>query len=311
MNFFQFIQYLTTVKIFPGFRILLKECYMPQTYRQVIDKTQGMPASDGAGVRLTRIIGSPQVDYLDPFLMLDYFESTDPNDYIAGFPPHPHRGFETVTYLLAGKMRHKDNKGHEGLIEAGGVQWMTAGKGIIHSEMPEQENGLMMGFQLWVNLPSHAKMVDASYQEFSPSEIAVENRDNSTTVKVITGQTSKGTVGPVKNNFIQPLMIDVQLEQGSDFTETLDTNAQAFIYLISGGLKLHHSEKQSSDIHAKELAVLSIGDTLKLTATNVNTRFLLVAAQPIDEPIARGGPFVMNTQAEIEQAFSDYKNGQF
>ena len=284
---------------------------MPQTYRQVIDKTQGMPASDGAGVRLTRIIGSPQVDYLDPFLMLDYFESTDPNDYIAGFPPHPHRGFETVTYLLAGKMRHKDNKGHEGLIEAGGVQWMTAGKGIIHSEMPEQEDGLMMGFQLWVNLPSHAKMVDASYQEFSPSEIAVENRDNSTTVKVITGQTSKGTFGPVKNNYIQPLMIDVKLEQGSDFTEILDTNAQAFIYLISGGLKLHHSEKQSSDIQAKELAVLSIGDTLKLTATNDNTRFLLVAAQPIDEPIARGGPFVMNTQAEIEQAFSDYKNGQF
>ncbi|WEJ61619.1 pirin family protein [Thiomicrorhabdus lithotrophica] len=284
---------------------------MTQTYRQLIGKTQGIPASDGAGVRLTRIIGSPQVDYLDPFLMLDYFESTNPNDYIAGFPPHPHRGFETVTYLLAGKMRHKDNKGHEGLIEAGGVQWMTAGKGIIHSEMPEQEDGLMMGFQLWVNLPSHAKMVDASYQEFSPSEIAVENRDSSTTIKVITGQTSQGTVGPVKNNYIQPLMIDVQLEQDNDFTETLDSNAQAFIYLISGSLKLHHSEQQSSNIQAKELAVLSNGDTLKLTATKDNTRFLLVAAQPINEPIARGGPFVMNTQAEIEQAFSDYKNGQF
>ncbi|MEA1987865.1 MAG: pirin family protein [Pseudomonadota bacterium] len=284
---------------------------MPQTYRQLIGKTRGIPASDGAGVRLTRIIGSEQVDYLDPFLMLDYFESTNPNDYIAGFPPHPHRGFETVTYLLAGKMRHKDNKGHEGLIEAGGVQWMTAGKGIIHSEMPEQEDGLMMGFQLWVNLPSHAKMVDASYQEFSPSQIAVENRDGSTTIKVITGQTSQGTVGPVKNNYIQPLMIDVQLEQGSDFTETLDTNSQAFIYLISGSLKLHHSEQQSSDIQAKELAVLSNGKTLKLTATNDNTRFLLVAAQPINEPIARGGPFVMNTQAEIEQAFSDYKSGQF
>jgi len=284
---------------------------MPQTYRQVIGKTQGMPASDGAGVRLTRIIGSPQVDYLDPFLMLDYFESTDPNDYIAGFPPHPHRGFETVTYLLAGKMRHKDNKGHEGLIEAGGVQWMTAGKGIIHSEMPEQEDGLMMGFQLWVNLPSYAKMVEASYQEFSPTEIAVENRDDSTTIKIITGQTSQGTVGPVKNNYIQPLMIDVQLEQGSDFTETLEADAQAFIYLISGSLKLQQSEQQSSDIQAKELAVLSNGNTLKLTATKDNTRFLLVAAQPINEPIARGGPFVMNTQAEIEQAFSDYKNGQF
>lgn len=284
---------------------------MRQTYRQLIGKTHGIPASDGAGVRLTRIIGSPQVDYLDPFLMLDYFESTNPNDYIAGFPPHPHRGFETVTYLLAGRMRHKDNKGHEGLIEAGGVQWMTTGKGIIHSEMPEQEDGLMMGFQLWVNLPSHAKMVDASYQEFSPSEIAVENRDTNTTIKVITGKTSQGTVGPVKNNYIQPLMIDVQLEQGSDFTETLDFNAQAFIYLISGSLKLHHSEQEPSHIQAKELAVLSNGDTLKLTATHDKTRFLLVAAQPINEPIARGGPFVMNTQAEIEQAFSDYKNGQF
>lgn len=311
MKIIHFILYLTTVNIYIDFRDSSQENSMTQIYRKVIGKTHGIPASDGAGVRLTRMIGSPKVDYLDPFLMLDYFESTDPNDYIAGFPPHPHRGFETVTYLLAGKMRHKDNQGHEGLIEAGGVQWMTAGKGIIHSEMPEQEDGLMMGFQLWVNLPSHAKMVEPSYQEFSPAEIAVEKRDTNTTVKVITGQTSHGTEGPVKNNYIQPLMIDVQLHQESNFTETLDLDAQAFIYLISGSLKVHHLEQDSSNIQAKELAVLSKGDTLKLTATDDNTRFLLVAAQPINEAIARGGPFVMNTQAEIEQAFTDYKNGLF
>ncbi|BCN93493.1 hypothetical protein THMIRHAM_12780 [Thiomicrorhabdus immobilis] len=288
---------------------------MRQTYRTVIGKTRGMPASDGAGVRLTRIIGSPELNYLDPFLMLDYFESTDPNDYIAGFPPHPHRGFETVTYLLAGKMRHKDNKGHEGVIETGGVQWMTAGKGIIHSEMPEQEDGLLMGFQLWVNLPSYAKMVDASYQEFTPEKIAVEQRDGgtdkATTIKVITGKTSSGTIGPVKNDYIQPLMIDVQLPKGAEFTESLDFNANAFIYLISGSLKVHNAIPGVEQIQAKELAVLSEGENVHLSATADDTRFLLVAANPINEPIAKGGPFVMNTQAEIKQAISDYNNGLF
>lgn len=283
---------------------------MSKTYRTIIGKTRGIPASDGAGVRLTRIIGSPELNYLDPFLMLDYFESTNPNDYIAGFPPHPHRGFETVTYLLAGKMRHKDNKGHEGVIETGGVQWMTAGRGIIHSEMPEQEDGLLMGFQLWVNLPSYAKMVDATYQEFSPSEIVVENREN-TQVKVITGKTSLGTIGPVKNDYIQPLMIDVQLQQGAPFNEILDYEANGFIYLISGTLEVNHPNQESTFIQAKELAVLSQGDELSLTSQDDNTRFLLVVAKPINESIARGGPFVMNTQAEIEQAFSDYKRGLF
>jgi len=279
------------------------------TYRDIIQKTKGIAESDGAGVNLTRIIGGPDLDYLDPFLMLDYFESDNPEDYIAGFPPHPHRGFETVTYLLAGQMHHKDNKGHEGIIEAGGVQWMTAGKGIIHSEMPEQENGLLMGFQLWVNLPSHAKMVNATYQEFSPSEIAIEERKDQSLIKVVTGQTSLGTVGPVKNDYIQPLMLDVQLPLNATFQETLDTDANAFIYMISGSVVLNLSN--ANTVSNQELAVLTEGDTLSVRATEENTRFLLVAALPINEEIARGGPFVMNTKQEIEQAFSDYKNGRF
>ncbi len=297
--------------IFTNIKKRLKQKNMTSTNRSINYKTRGIPASDGAGVRLTRIIGSPELEQLDPFLMLDYFESTNPNDYIAGFPPHPHRGFETVTYLLAGNMRHKDNKGHEGLIKAGGVQWMTAGKGIIHSEMPEQEDGLMMGFQLWVNLPSSAKMVEPSYQEFSPDEISLEQRNNDTQIKVVTGKTSQGTIGPVKNSYIQPLMMDVTLQNGAEFTETIDFDANAFIYLISGSLKLTQAQSGFKEIQAKELAILSEGDNIHLTASTDNTRFLLVAAQPINEPIAKGGPFVMNTQSEIKQAIADYNNGLF
>ncbi|MDX1353777.1 MAG: pirin family protein, partial [Thiomicrorhabdus sp.] len=231
---------------------------MNTTLAQVIKKTVGTPASDGAGVRLTRIIGTPALPSLDPFLMLDYFESDSPNDYLAGFPPHPHRGFETVTYLLAGKMRHKDNKGHEGVILPGGVQWMTAGRGIVHSEMPEQENGLLQGFQLWVNLPKSAKMVEPSYQEFNPTQIPIETRGENTQVKVITGKTSKGTLGPVINNYIQPIMLHVQLGAKQDsFIEALDETANSFIYVISGSISLCDSASASNIINAKELAVLN------------------------------------------------------
>lgn len=278
--------------------------------RQVVTKAKGIPASDGAGVKLTRIIGSPQLPEIDPFLMLDYFESTDPDDYIAGFPPHPHRGFETVTYLLAGQMRHKDNQGHEGVIKPGGVQWMTAGKGIIHSEMPEQQNGLLKGFQLWVNLPSHSKMTEPSYQEYDATKIGFEKREGST-VKVITGTTSQGTKGPVINEFINPLMMDVAMQSGATFTETLDKNSSAFIYVITGSVEVIGSDKTSTTIQSTEIAVLSAGDILQLQTTTEATQLLLVAAAPLNEPIARGGPFVMNSQQEIEQAFSDYKNGLF
>src|SRR5210317_415529 len=167
--------------------------------REVVTTTPGVPATDGDGVRMTRIIGSQELNMLDPFLLLDAFESDQPQDYIGGFPSHPHRGFETVTYLLAGRMRHKDSAGNEGVIEPGGVQWMTAGKGIIHSEMPEQEDGLLMGFQLWVNLPASAKMSTPAYQEFPPQGVPLEQRDNGTRIRVISGTTSEGTRGPIQN----------------------------------------------------------------------------------------------------------------
>ena len=279
----------------------------------VSQKTKGLIASDGAGVRLTRIIGNQELNFLDPFLMLDYFESTDPNDYIGGFPSHPHRGFETVSYLLAGKMRHHDNHGHEGVIEPGGVQWMTAGKGIVHSEMPEQENGLLQGFQLWVNLPQKAKMVNANYQEFSPTKIPIEIRDEHTQLKVITGQTSMGTIGPVINKYIQPKMIHGILHKiHSDFIEPVDPKANSFIYVIKGSVTVNSQhESRLNTVNAKELAVLTPAEQIHITALENMSEFLFLSAHPINEPIARGGPFVMNTQQEIEQAFSDYRNGLF
>lgn len=274
--------------------------------RKIQLKTRGIPASDGAGVRLTRMIGSPELNFLDPFLMLDHFQSDNPDDYIAGFPPHPHRGFETVTYMLAGKMRHKDNHGHEGVIEPGGVQWMTAGKGIIHSEMPEQENGLMSGFQLWVNLPSHAKMAVPGYQEYKPEQLVIESRESGQ-VRVITGKTQYGSQGPVINNFINPQMFDVQLESNQNFIEPVQSDAAAFIYVIKGRLFIDDSPA----LQTNELAVLTDGEQIDVSTDNDGARFLYVSALPIKEPIARGGPFVMNTPEEIEQAFSDYRHGNF
>ncbi|GAB6070163.1 pirin family protein [Thiomicrorhabdus hydrogeniphila] len=282
-----------------------------QTY--VSQKTKGVATSDGAGVHLTRMIGNQELYFLDPFLMLDYFESTEPNDYLGGFPSHPHRGFETVSYLLAGKMRHHDNHGHEGVIEPGGVQWMTAGKGIVHSEMPEQEHGLLQGFQLWVNLPKEAKMVNANYQEFSPEEIPIEVRDEQTQLKVITGQTSMGTMGPVINKYIQPKMMHVTINTiNSHFIEPLDPRANSFIYVIAGSLNINSNHKSSlNQVNTRELAVLVPSQQISITALENNTEFLFISALPIHESIARGGPFVMNTQQEIEQAFSDYRNGLF
>jgi redox-sensitive bicupin YhaK (pirin superfamily) len=189
--------------------------------RSVSRIVKGMPATDGAGVELTRVIGQPALSELDPFLLLDAFRSDKPEDYLAGFPSHPHRGFETVTYLLEGRMRHKDNAGHEGVIEPGGIQWMTAGKGIIHSEMPEQENGLLEGFQLWVNLPAEHKMDEPAYQEYSAEHIPVESREGDVEVRVITGKTSRGTEGPVVQPLTDPLYLDVRVPAGEEFIEQL------------------------------------------------------------------------------------------
>jgi len=268
----------------------------------------GLPATDGAGVELTRVIGQPALPMLDPFLLLDVFRSDDPQDYIAGFPPHPHRGFETVTYLLEGKMRHKDNAGHEGVIESGGIQWMTAAKGIIHSEMPEQENGLLEGFQLWVNLPASHKMSEPAYQEFASDAVPREMREGGVEVRVITGTTSNGTQGPVSQPLTDPLYLDVKLPAGMSFSETITPAYNAFVYVIQGPLTIGDSQTLLS---RDQLAVLNPADEVTVTAQPEAVRFLLLVGKPLKEPVERGGPFVMNTREEIDQAFSDYRAGKF
>ena len=278
-----------------------------KTLREVQQLTRGQRATDGDGVKLTRIIGTQQLNMLDPFLLLDAFESDRPEDYIGGFPEHPHRGFETVTYLLAGNMRHKDNAGNEGVIKPGGVQWMTAGKGILHSEMPEQVDGLLMGFQLWVNLPASAKMTEPAYQEFPADDVVLEQWDSGTTVRVIAGRTNQGSEGPVKNHFVNPTYLDVQLKAGDTLEQNLDTNSNAFLFQVDGSVRVGHKQKQ---IGQRTLAVLGKGDQVRVSA-NADSRLLLIAGQPLDEPVARGGPFVMNTKTEVLQAFKDYQNDQF
>jgi redox-sensitive bicupin YhaK (pirin superfamily) len=279
--------------------------------KKILRIVKGIPATDGAGFELTRVIGQPALPELDPFLLLDTFRSDKPEDYIAGFPPHPHRGFETVTYLLAGRMRHKDNAGHEGVIEAGGIQWMTAGKGIVHSEMPEQENGLLEGFQLWVNLPAGHKMDPASYQEYPAKHIPLETREGGIELRVITGVTSQGTTGPVVQPLTEPLYLDVRVPAGQQFVETLPASHNAFIYIIDGPVNVAHGNGQITRLVRDDLGVLSDGDAIKLNADKNDARFLLVAGKPLGETVARGGPFVMNTRAEIQQAFEDYEQGKF
>jgi len=280
---------------------------MSTNIRELQTLTSGIATSDGDGVKMTRIIGSPELNMLDPFLLFDAFESEQANDYIGGFPDHPHRGFETVTYLLAGRMRHKDSAGHEGVIEAGGVQWMTAGKGIIHSEMPEQEDGLLQGFQLWINLPAKQKMQAPAYQEFSAAEIAVERLANDTEIRVIAGTTNQGTKGPVINEWVKPLYMDITLPKDQVFKQTINREDNVFIYVIEGELAIGESK---SIIAHRKMGVLQGGEQVSVKA-NETTRFLLLAAQPLNEPVARGGPFVMNTKAEVLQAFDDFKHNKF
>lgn len=284
------------------------------TSRVVVQQLPGMATADGDGVKLTRIIGTPHLEMLDPFLMLDCFESDDANDYIGGFPTHPHRGFETVTYLLNGRMRHKDNAGNEGVIEPGGVQWMTAGRGILHSEMPEQQEGLLKGFQLWVNLPAKAKMSEPSYQEFLPESTPLERRENGTQIRVIAGKTNEGTVGPVVNSHTYPTYMDISLPANTAIEQDLINDHNAFIYVIEGDIQVQDTDAidtATNKVVAKNLAVLSKGANVKIKSNREGARFLLIAGQPLNEPIARMGPFVMNTQAEIRQAVNDFHNGKF
>jgi len=281
------------------------------TVRHVSRVIKGMPATDGAGVELTRVIGQPALPMLDPFLLLDAFRSDRPEDYLAGFPPHPHRGFETVTYLLAGRMRHRDNAGHEGVIAPGGIQWMTAGRGIVHSEMPEQENGLLEGFQLWVNLPAAHKMDHPGYQEYPADQIPVESREAGVEVRVIAGVTSQGTRGPVVQPLTEPLYLDVRVPAGGKFTERLPDTHNAFVYVIQGPVMARNADGGVVHLARDDLGVLAHGDAVRVEAGNDATRFLVVAGRPLKEPVARGGPFVMNTRDEIQQAFEDYGQGRF
>ena len=275
--------------------------------RELTTATSGMPAMDGAGVRMTRIIGAPELNMLDPFLLFDNFESDNPGDYIGGFPDHPHRGFETVTYLLAGRMRHRDSAGNEGVIEAGGVQWMTAGKGIIHSEMPEQEQGLLQGFQLWVNLPADEKMREPAYQEFTAGEVAVEQHDNGIEVRVIAGMTDKGTQGPVSNDYVNPVYMDVVLPEQEIWEQNVDAGDNTFIFVVEGRVVLGDKQRP---LAARQLGILRNGDRVRVQADSA-ARFLLVSARPLNEPVARSGPFVMNTSQQVMQAYEDFANKRF
>ena len=275
------------------------------TARPIVSITKGTAASDGDGVKLRRMIGGPGQASVDPFLMLDFFSSDEPSDYLGGFPNHPHRGFETVTYMLAGRMRHGDNKGHSGVIEAGGVQWMTAGRGLVHSEMPEQEHGLLQGFQLWVNLPARLKLTEPSYAEFPASAIPADTRPGAV-IKVVAGRTSSGVQGPVKAEHVDARYFDVTLDPGAEIAEPLPPDHHGLLVVFEGALEV---EGRTAD--ALSVAVLGPGEQLQAKAGAKGARFLLIAGRPLNEPVAWYGPFVMNTQAELQQAFSDYQAGRF
>jgi len=275
--------------------------------RRVVAAIRGRPASDGAGVKLTRVIGQPALPDLDPFLMLDEFGSDKGADYIGGFPDHPHRGFETVTYMLAGRMRHGDNQGNVGLLRPGSVQWMTAGRGIIHSEMPEQEEGLMQGFQLWVNLPAKDKMTKPRYQDIDPEAIPVVERADGTKVKVLVGSFD-GVSGPVNKVATDPLYLDITLPAGVKASVPVEAEHNAFAYVFEGTAKIG-SEAQL--VERGQLAVLSLGDGVTVEGGPKGGRLILVAGRPLREPVAKYGPFVMNTPAEIHQAIADYQAGKF
>ncbi len=267
-----------------------------------------MNTSDGAGVRLRRSIGCGEDTRLDPFLMLDEFSSDNPGDYIAGFPSHPHRGFETVTYILDGHMRHEDHLGNQGDLQSGGVQWMTAGRGIIHSEMPQQEEGRMRGFQLWINLPAKEKMKAAGYRDIAPNEIPVLELEQGGRIKIIAGEiqfNQQQLRGPIYGLTTEPLYLDVSLAPSASIQLPVDARLNAMIYVFEGDANI---AKTALTTHCA--VFLSEGESVKITANDKGVRFLLLAGLPLHEPIVQYGPFVMNTVTEIKQAIHDYQTGQ-
>jgi redox-sensitive bicupin YhaK (pirin superfamily) len=267
-----------------------------------------MPTKDGAGVKLSRVIGQDVLRNLDPFILLDRFHSDEPGAYIRGFPDHPHRGFETVTVMLDGRMRHKDSRGKQGLITGGGSQWMTAGRGIIHSEMPEQDQGLMSGYQLWVNLPAKEKMCPQYYQDLAPSAIAESIiATASGRVRVISGDVN-GLAGPVRTRPTQPIVATAVLEDDKFFEVDTPTEHAAFVFVGSGEIDVG-AENAETTVGMGRIAVLGPGERIRLRA-RMRSDVLIAAGKPLQEPIVQRGPFVMNTEAEIERAWADYRAGK-
>ncbi|WP_221075367.1 pirin family protein [Agarivorans aestuarii] len=275
--------------------------------KQLQKVVAGQATSDGAGVKLTRMLGNNQLRHLDPFLMLDCFESDKPDDYLAGFPEHPHRGFQTVTYILNGRMRHKDNAGHESVIEAGGVQWMNAGRGVIHSEMPEQQDGLLKGFQLWVNLAAEHKMSAPDYQELSAEQIPLSQDERGNVIRVVAGELANGTVGAVQTSHTAASFLDISLVAGAKVNLDLPSHHHGFVYVIEGEVTVADNPQAITAYH---LGVLSEGEQLLLQSAHAS-RVLVVTGEPLNEPIAWGGPFVMNTREQVLQAFDDFQNNKF
>lgn len=276
------------------------------SFRQVERLVQGVQTSDGAGVRLTRVLTQHLQRRLDPFLMLDAFRNEKPEDYIGGFPDHPHRGFETVTYMLAGRMRHHDSAGNQGLLTPGSVQWMTAGSGLIHSELPEQEHGLMEGFQLWLNLPGRNKMCKPSYRDIASDTIPQYTNSDGVTVRVIAGE-SHGVKGAVQRPDTEPLYLDVHLPAGTKFVQTIPASHNAFTYTYRGSVNI--GEVAVPD---RNMAILqNNGSDALLVEASQDARMLIISGQPLGEPIAQYGPFVMNTDEQIQQTLRDYRAGMF
>ena len=270
---------------------------------KIIRQIKGQITSDGDGVKICRLIGGAELSDLDPFLLFDEFISDNPDEYIGGFPEHPHRGFETVTYMLAGKMRHEDNQGNKGILAPGDVQWMTAGKGIIHSEMPEQENGLMWGFQLWVNLPSKSKMIQPRYQDITSDTIPTDDKTKGVSVRVIAGQ-HNDLIGPIINIITEPLYLDISLEAGVAASIAIPTTHNRLLYCYAGTIHVG-----DTTVERGSLAVLSNDATLSMRSEKLSSSAILFAGLPIREPIVRYGPFVMNTHEEIRQAIYDSRTG--
>ena len=270
---------------------------------------QGQDTQDGAGVRLTRVLSHDLQERLDPFLMLDAFGSDNPGDYIAGFPNHPHRGFETVTYMIAGRMHHKDSGGHEGLLQNGGVQWMTAGRGLTHSEMPEQEEGVMEGFQLWLNLPAKNKLCEPWYRDIQSADIPEVTTAQGVLVRVIAGHTHS-TDGAMQREHTEPVYLDLHFPANDNavFEQPLPATHNAFVYVYRGGLEVVQGEHATA-VPIKRMAVLTNGGSGVVLRAQANTRAIVIAGKPLNEPIAQYGPFVMNTREELVQAVDDFRAG--